>query len=267
MIATEPMETIHLYYEQDEEPTPPTGGFDVWIALFSLVCFALLIWRVCSISPVLETVIVPAHFLPMKTFSTTITVIPTGVKTYPATTAHGIITITNGSILSGELPKGIILTGKDGVEIVTDTAVFIPAGSAAGYGVATVSAHAVVSGKKGNIPAYDIDSVVNTSIYIRNLTDFTGGKQGYSITYTTPQDRLTALSQARSILSHLAPQTMLYAPCRESLDVVKSVVKWACQYVTYTHPVFFQVVGIEVRGKNIVLYGYPVVQSRRMAVR
>ena len=35
MIATEPMETIHLYYEQ-EEPTPPTGGFDGWIVLVSL---------------------------------------------------------------------------------------------------------------------------------------------------------------------------------------------------------------------------------------
>ena len=194
------------------------------------------------------------------------------MKTYPATTAHGIITITNGSILSGELPKGIILTGKDGVEIVTDTAVFVPAGSATGYGVATVSAHAVVSGKNGNIPAYDIDSVVNTSIYIRNLTAFTGGKQAYSITYTTPQDRLTALSRARAILGHLVPQTMLYAPCRESVmksseAVVNIVVKWSCQYVTYAPPVFFRIVGVEVRGKNIVLYGYPVVQPRRMAVR
>ena len=70
MIATEPMETIHLYYEQ-EEPTPPTGGFDGWIVLFSLVCFCLLVWRLCSIPPALETVIVPAHFLPLKTFSTT----------------------------------------------------------------------------------------------------------------------------------------------------------------------------------------------------
>jgi hypothetical protein len=262
MIATEPMETIHLYYEQDEEPTPPTGGFDLWIILFCLVCFALLVWRVCSIPPTLETVIVPAHFLPVKYFAVPETIVPTGVKTYPATTAHGIVTITNGSILSGELPQGIILTGKDGVEVVTDTAVFVPAGSAAGYGLATVSAHAMIRGKNGNIPAYDIDSVVNTSIYIRNLTAFTGGKQGYSITYTTMQDRQKALERARAIVSRLVPQMLLDAPCTES--VRNNRLTWTCQYITYTPPVFFTVVGIEIKGKNLLLIGYFVAQPRRV---
>lgn len=265
MIATEPMETIHLYYEQNE-PEKPRRNFDVGIVLFSLACFVLLVWWICSIPQSLQTVTVPSHFLPLKYFSIPETIIPTGIKTYPATTAHGVLTITNGSTLSGELPKGMIVTGNDGVEVVTESAVFIPSGSATGYGIAIVEAKAISAGKIGNIPAYDIDSVVNTSIYIRNPTDFTGGKQGYSITYTTPQDRLTALSKARAILSRLAPQTMLEG-CRESFDVAKSVVKWTCQYVTYTPPVFFRVVGVEVRGKNIVLYGYPVMQSRRMSVR
>ena len=72
------------------------------------------------------------------TFSTSITVTPTGIKTYPAPTAHGVLTITNGSILQEELPQGMIVTAKDRVEIITDTAVFVPAGSATGLGYATV---------------------------------------------------------------------------------------------------------------------------------
>lgn len=261
MIATEPMETIHLYYEP-EEPAPPPGGFDSGIVLVCLACFCLVVWRLCSIPPALETIIVPAHFLPLKTFRTTIAVVPTGRTTYPATTAHGMVTITNGSILSGELPKGIILTGKDGVEVVTDTAVFVPAGSANGYGMATVSAHALGSGTNGNIPAYDIDSVVNTSIYIRNLTAFTGGKQGYSVTYTTLQDRQQALVKARAQLSRLIPQMMLYAPCTEFVN--DALLMWVCQYVTYTPPVFFKIVGIEIKGKNLLLIGYFVAQPRSM---
>ncbi len=125
MIATEPMETIHLYYEQDEEPKPPTGGLDVGIVLICLACFTVLVWWICSMPQTLQTIIVPAHFLPARYFSVPETIIPTGIKTYPAVQAQGILTITNGSILSGELPKGMILTGNDGVEVVTDTAVFI----------------------------------------------------------------------------------------------------------------------------------------------
>ncbi len=88
-----------------------------------------------------------------------------------------------------ELPEGLLFFGKDGVEVATDAAVFVPAGSAAGYGIATVSAHAAASGKAGDIPALDIDSVEGSSVYIRNLRPFTGGQDATSVKYVTPQDR------------------------------------------------------------------------------
>src|SRR5207247_5230887 len=119
-----------------------------------------------------QTLRIPAHHLTMHILSATKPIIPTGVKTYAATTAHGTLTVTNGSVIAATLPKGIIFTGKSGVEVVTDEAVFVPAGSAAGYGYATVSAHAMVRGKSGNIPAYDINRVEGSRIYIRNLTPF-----------------------------------------------------------------------------------------------
>jgi hypothetical protein len=54
-----------------------------------------------------------------------VVVIPTGVKVYSATTAHGTLTITNGSVISQTIPQGFRLNN-----VVTDTAAFVPAGSA-----------------------------------------------------------------------------------------------------------------------------------------
>ena len=67
--------------------------------------------------------------------------------------------------------------------VVTDRAVFVPAGNANGYGYATVSAHALLSGKAGNIPAYTINQVEGSSVFIRNLTAFHGGRDSYSVKY------------------------------------------------------------------------------------
>src|SRR5581483_2419550 len=102
----------------------------------------------CSIAPSLQTISVPAHFLPLKRFSVTETVIPTGVKTYPATFATGMLTIYNGSFLSEQIPQGIILTASNGVEVTTDGSVIVPAGNPPNYGVATIAAHASSSGTK-----------------------------------------------------------------------------------------------------------------------
>src|SRR5207244_1538998 len=118
---------------------------------------------------------IPVQFLPPLTFSATKQITPTGVKTYPATTAHGNLTITNGSVVSQELPQGLIFTSKEGGEVETDTSVFVPAGSAAGFGDARVSAHPVMSGAKANLSPLSIDAVYGTSLYIRNLEPFTGG--------------------------------------------------------------------------------------------
>lgn len=263
MIATEPVETIHLYYEQDEEPEPPRSSFAFGVLLFSLIGFVVLVWGLCSIPPTLETIIVPAHFLPLKRFSATITILPTGVKTYPATAATGMLTIYNGSFLEEDIPQGLILVAQKGVEVTTDARVLVPAANPPTYGMATVAAHALISGNKGNIPADQLASVEDSSVYIRNLTAFSGVKDAYSIVYTTMQDRQKALEIARARVSRLVPQNMLDGPCNESEE--KNRVTWACQYVIYTPPMFFRVVGVEVRGKQVVVYGFPVARPQSIA--
>src|SRR5947208_2762002 len=146
-------ETIHLYVVREEEPRPPFHPI-----ILSLI--ALFLVAVGSIAfpyepPEQEAVLrVPAVFLPLQVFTTSVRVSPTGVKTYPATTAHGVLTITNGSIISQTLPKGMIISG-----VVLNYSIFVPAGSANGYGYATVPAHAMASGKSGNISVYQINQV------------------------------------------------------------------------------------------------------------
>src|SRR5258708_31836543 len=173
-VDEEPLETVHLYVVREEAARPSL--LPVFLALVTLSILLV----VCTTSPATQpeeriAIRVPAVFLPLQVFITSENVIPTGIKTIPATQAHGTLTLTNGSVISQEMPSGLIFTVKDGVEVVTDAAVFLPAGSAQGFGFATVPAHAMLSGKNGNIASLDIDQVVGFSIYIRNLTAFHGG--------------------------------------------------------------------------------------------
>ena len=199
---------------------------------------------------------VPAVSLPLKTFHAAVPVMATGVKTFPATTAHGILTITNGFVIAQELPKGLLFAGADGIEVTTDDAVFVPAGSASGYGVATVSAHTVTRGKSGNISALDIDSVEGSSVYIRNLSAFTGGQDAYSVKLVTPQDRQIALDAARGYLAGQVSRirAILENPCSESTAFGKMLrVTWMCRFAAYPHLPDFHMTGVRLAGKILIV--------------
>ena len=124
--------------------------------------------------------------------------------------------------------------------VVLDYSVFVPAGSANGYGYTTVSALALTSGKHGNIPAYAIDSVENASIYIRNLQPFTGGHDAYAVKFITSNDRAMATSKARALtaskIAHI--QAFLVRPCKETTLVLKALIQlsWGCQFATFQVP-------------------------------
>ncbi len=244
-----PMETLHIYLEREQPPRSSLLPiFLSVIALSLLVAFSVLS---PNQQPVMRAVIrIPAVPLAVKTFTAQTPVIPTGVKTYPAATAHGVLTITNGSVISQTLPAGLTLISSSGVSVITDTAAFVPAGSADGYGYATVAAHALTSGKAGNIPAYAINLVEGSSVYVRNLAAFQGGKDAYSVKVATSQDVQTALIKARSVLT--IESAGLHYPCLESISGAISVT-WRCQFVTYHIPAFYHVTGIKIIGKNLFL--------------
>src|SRR5260370_46904 len=134
-----PMETLHIYLEREQPPRPSLLPiFLSVVALSLLVAFGVLS---PTQQPVMRAVIrVPAVPLAVKTFTAQTPVIPTGVKTYPATTAHGVLTITNGSAISQTSLAGLTEISDTEIKVMADTAVFVPAGSANGYGYASVAA-------------------------------------------------------------------------------------------------------------------------------
>jgi hypothetical protein len=256
-IVDEKPETIHVYVVREEDPKPSL----LPIFLSAVALSVLLVYCVLTPyqQPVTRAVIrVPAVLLPIKTFTATVAVIPTGVRVYPATTAHGVLTLTNGSVISQTMPQGFRLGN-----VITDRAVFVPAGSANGYGYATVSAHALLSGKQGNVPAYAINQVEGSSVFIRNLAAFHGGRDSYSVKYATAQDKQTALVKARNQLAIVAAG--LRYPCLESS--LRAYLTWRCQFVTFSLPANMHVTAIRIIGKNLLINVWFVARPRQWVVK
>src|SRR6266568_8091001 len=263
-IVDEPIETVHLYVVREEPKRPYT--------LLPLLAALLCVAAIASFTvysgqhPAYEhqTLTIPAQLLPPQTFTAAQPIIPTGIKNYPATTAQGTLTITNGSVIAQILPAGFTTVSNTGISVVTDRAVFVPAGSANGYSVAYVSAHALVRGKAGNITAYAINSVEGSSVYIRNVTPFHGGSDAYSVKFVTALDRQTALAKARQHLAVLSAG--LHYPCVER--ITRSVkVTWLCQFLIYHVPSYMHVTSVKIVGKNLLLDVWFVARPIRIWVK
>jgi len=100
-----------------------------------------------------------------------------GIAHVPATTARGTLTFYNAATYPQTIAAGIVLTGADGMHVVTDAPSAIPAGNPPLFGVSTVSAHAALAGSRGNIAALDIDGLCCVAgVAVKNTTGFTGGQ-------------------------------------------------------------------------------------------
>jgi len=261
-----PIETLHIYLEREQPPRPSL--LPIFLSVLALSILIAIGVLSPNQQPVTRAVIrVPAVLSSLRTFTAQTPVIPTGVHAYPATTAYGILTITNGSVISQTLPAGFIFMSSSGLSVITDTAVFVPAGSANGYGFATVSAHALISGKSGNIPAYAINRVEGSSVYVRNLAGFQGGSDAYSVQFVTSQDRQKALLHARGIL--LNKSSGLHYPCVEMKfsKVAKFLLIWRCQFLTYHIPALYHVTDVRLSGKNLIIDVWFIPRPMRIWVK
>jgi hypothetical protein len=107
-----------------------------------------------------------------------------GVAHVPATVAHGSLTFYNAATYPQTIATGTVLTGADGVQVVTDAPAPIPAGNPPLFGVVTVSAHAALAGSRGNIAALDIDGLCCVAgVAVKNTAGFSGGQDAQ--TYPT----------------------------------------------------------------------------------
>jgi len=153
--------------------------------------------------------------LPPLTLIQSTSVAATGKRHRAAAKAHGTITFYNGSFSSQTIAAGTTLTGKDGVQIITDQAAIIPAGNPPIYGQVTISAHVVSTGPQGNIPAYDIDQACcATSVLAKNTAAFQGGAAARDYSVFTWEDIDNAVSPLQTTLSqseHAALQVQLHS--------------------------------------------------------
>jgi hypothetical protein len=114
--------------------------------------------------------------LPPLTLMQSMSAPATGKRHQDATGAAGTITFYNGLLTSQTIAGGTVLTGSDGVHIITDQPAIIPAANPPLEGHITVPAHVVIAGLSGNIPAYDINQACcATSVVAKNTESFRGG--------------------------------------------------------------------------------------------
>ena len=251
-------ETIHVYVVRDEPARPSIAP--IVFSLFTLFLLIILGTITPYRQPVTRTAMrVPAVPLFARTFSAPIQVIPTGSTTYPATEAHGVLSIRNGSVIGQTIPAGFVLN-SGGVQVATDAAVYVPGADATSDGTATVAAHGVVADV--NVPAFAINAVVGTSLFIRNRRAFTGGHPGYSVKFATRRDKVRAIEQARALA---ASQVVgLHYPCRESIT---TRLTWRCQFVTYALPLFMHVLRIQLQGNKVLVVVWFMAHPWRLWVK
>ncbi len=106
----------------------------------------------------------------------------------------------NGQPAQQFVPVGTILTGNDGVQVITDADATIPAGNPPAYGQVTIPAHASNSGSAGNIQALDINTTVN-AVFVKNLSAFSGGQDERDFQTVTKTDIDNTASPLKATLA------------------------------------------------------------------
>ncbi|BCL84457.1 serine/threonine protein kinase [Ktedonobacteria bacterium brp13] len=118
------------------------------------------------------------HTVTAQSRSQTQTVQGTGHTHTQGASAQGILTFFNGKFVTQTILQGTVLSGKDGVQAVSDMTINLPPVDNNGkLGTGTVTAHVVNPGVKGDIVALDINQTCcsTDTIFVKNTAPFTGG--------------------------------------------------------------------------------------------
>jgi hypothetical protein len=137
---------------------------------------------------------VRGRILPALTLAQSETTQATGKGHQDALSATGILTFYNAAFTPQTIDAGTVFTSGNGVQIVTETTLTIPANNPPSDGEASTTAHAVIKGADGNIAALSINGMLSSTLYVKNLTDFSGGRNERSFTYVRRSDIQQAIS-------------------------------------------------------------------------
>src|SRR5581483_626519 len=143
----------------------------------------------------------------------------TGTGHQDATPGRGSITFYNASLSEQVIPAGTMLTGNDGVQVVTDQEAIIPAGSLATNGQTTVSASTLITGPQANIKAGDIyGPCCRANVFAANSV-FSGGQVARNFQTIKPSDIDTVAKSLKDSLNTII-QAALQAQVRQGETLI-----------------------------------------------
>ncbi|HZS78231.1 MAG TPA: baseplate J/gp47 family protein [Ktedonobacteraceae bacterium] len=128
-----------------------------------------------------------------------------------ATEARGILTFYNGLFTSQTIYAGTVFTAADGIKVVTEETVTILPAAPPQFSIATVSAHAIKPGQKGNISYGDINTTISNGVLVKN-SQFTGGRDERDFKTVAQTDVDSLISTLKTTLSQQIPGAFTLRP-------------------------------------------------------
>ena len=218
-IPTQPLPTLRSSEEEI------VGRYFSIFVLTVVLC--LLVSSIAAIvnQPVVTVTLLPVHksmqlttALPLPTrqlapvtLTKSLTAQTTGKGHQDARAATGTLTLYNGLFTSQTIAVGTVFTGADGVKVVTDASVTIPAATPPQFAEAAVSAHAVNAGQTGNIPAGDVHTTVANGVLVNNRA-FGGGRDVRDFQAVAQHDLDTLSAKVQQQLTQAMPHAFNLAP-------------------------------------------------------
>jgi nucleoid-associated protein YgaU len=177
---------------------------------------------------------VPSRMIAFTSPTKSVTIQTTGVGYTPAIQAHGTITFYNEANYPQTIDAGTVITGQNGIQIVTDQPVTVGAGNPpASYGIAETAAHTIQAGARGNIHPFALNGLCCLAgIYAKNRRAFTGGAdpKPYPMLSNADLQREAAdLAGALSTEAKVGTQSQL-------LDSEQFIQPMQCTVYTVSHP-------------------------------
>ncbi len=229
--------------EPEQEAVPPRNGkeqtrhamltvsFNIFLILSGLILQSSLPFN----SPTATVTLIPksqtvtltgmlqlGRVIAPITLTQSQTVPTTGKGHQDAKQATGYITFYNGQLTQQFVPAGTLLTGHDGVQVITDQSAYIPAADLTAnppvIGHASLSAHALRTGASGNIQAYDINEPCCSSVVAKNTSRFTGGQDERNFQTVTRDDIDTTAATLKTTLAQ-SMQAALHAQIPNTEDI------------------------------------------------
>lgn len=144
----------------------------------------------------------------------------TGSGQTPATPASGTLTFFNEGSSPQTLPAGLVLTGGDGIKVVTDSAVTVSGGNPPAVGSAWVYAHTIQGGSQANIAAGDVNGLCCGPGLAVKSSAFSGGQDGQTYPILEQHDiDAAAATVAQALIQQAQHQVVGQVSGREQLAV------------------------------------------------